>query len=731
MLTVVAGRALLWIAFALVICAASALFWGERTRRLWAYRAGRAALLGAWASAAAASALLIAALVGNNFGLRYAVEHSSRETPLIYRIGAFWGGQQGSLLLWLLVLLSYAAYLALRPPREGRAMLPYALAVLAAVGCFFAWMVAFVASPFVAMHPVPADGVGLNRLLRDPSFMLHPLAIYLGFVGFAVPFAFAAAGLLAGQTGDAWIRLTHRWGLMAWVFLSTGILLGANWSYHVLGWGGYWSFDPVEDAALLPWLCGTAFIHSAMVQERRGMLKFWNAALISGTYLLTVFATFLTRSGLLLSVHTFAESPIGGWLIGFVGVSTAGVVYLIGSHRDLLRDERSFDSLVSKEGSFLLNNIVFLGLMLTILFGVLLPFISPWLGTPLSVGEPYFDRVTAPLFTVLLLLAGAAPLLAWRHAGWDEFRRHLMAPVLAAAAFAFLLVSVGVTEPGVVVGMSAAFFTVVAVLYDFGLAVRARQTLLPGPAPAAAWGLVSRNPRRYGGYAVHVAVAIIALGVIGSHAFQRQATVALAPGQAVAVGGYDFQFQGLGMRPSDQGPATYARVAVFSGTRSLGVMMPAQEQGIDQATDVGPTPEIAIWHGLWRDLYVVLVGWSPGGGLASFNIYVNPMVSWIWLGGILLIFGTLWSLWPRPEVLAARRSDHIFGLWSELEYDWRMGKVARPEYLALSAQYRAMADEALEEERRAGQRASDVWEERIRERTVELLRGGAAAGHRL
>ncbi len=728
-MTVIAGRVDLWLVLALALLAASALFAGERTARPGLFRLGRMALLAVGALAAAAAGLLIAALVRNDFAVRYVAEHSSRQTPLLYRVGALWGGQQGSLLLWLLVLLGYAAYILLRPPLQGKALVPYASAVLAGIAVFFAWMVAQVASPFVASQPVPADGVGLNRLLRDPSFLFHPLAIYLGFVGFAVPFAFAMAGLLAGQTGDAWIRVTHRWALTAWVFLSLGLLLGANWSYHVLGWGGYWSFDPVENAALMPWLVGTAFIHSAMVQERRGMLKLWNAALISATYLLTIFATFLTRSGIVTSVHSFASSPIGGWLLGFVGVSAAATVYVVGRHRDLLRDERTFDSLVSKEGSFLLNNVVFLGLVLTILFGTVLPLVTPLFGQTLSVGEPYFDRVTAPLFAVLLLLAGIAPLLAWRRAGWAEFRRHFLVPVLATGAFAFLLVAASITLPGVVLGMSCAFFTAAAVLFDFGLAVRARRQMEPGPLGATAWGLVRANPRRFGGYTVHIAVALIALGVIASHAFQRQATVALHPGQSVAVGDYVFTYQGLGTRPGGDGSVvTYARLAVFEGARSLGVMTPGQAQGTDVATEQGPTPELAIWRGLLRDLYAVLIGWQPGGGLASFQIYVNPMVSWIWLGGMLLILGTAWSLWPRREALAPRHSDHVFALWSELEYDWRMGKVGRGEYEGLRAQYAQEAKDALAQEEQSLETEAAAWEAAIAARAAELLAGQLPGG---
>ncbi len=696
----VAGSVLLWLALAAAPTAAALLYLGERLGRPPLLAWGRRAFWALVVLVLGASVLLDGALVGDDFRLSFVYGHSSVQTPLLFRLAALWGGQRGSLLLWLTLLCLYGAYLLAWPPREGQELLPYALAVIAGSSTVFVLLVAAVASPFALLPPGAVDGVGLNRLLHNGAFLLHPVVIYLGFVGFTVPFAFAMAGLLRGETGDNWIRVTHRWALTAWALLSAGILLGAHWSYHVLGWGGYWSFDPVENAALLPWLLGTAFIHSALVQERRGLLKLWNASLVSGTYILTLFGTFLTRSGIVQSVHTFAESSIGGYLLAACGLTVALAVYLIGSRLELLADERRMDSLVSKEGAFLLNNVVFLSLALTVLVGTLVPVLSPYFGPAVSVGAPYFERVSAPLFTVLLLLAGVGPLVAWRRAGAPELARHLLAPLLAAAGFAAVLASLGLRPLTVVVGLSCAFFAVAAVLYDFGLGVQARRAIQPGGVLGAAWQLVARNPRRYGGYLVHVAMAVIAAGVVGSQAFQRQYQgVTLAVGQTAQVGNLGLTYEGLGTEPAGAMVATYARVQISSGDRTVAELLPALELGADAATEAGPTFVPAIAGGPLRDIYVVFMGYTADGALAGFNVFVNPLVLWIWVGGALLVAGALFSLWPRAQTLARPRSSRVFGLWSELEYDHRMGKVTLADYQTLRARYAAEASEALRRER--------------------------------
>lgn len=722
------GTVALWVAVAAALAACAGLYLGDRLGRPKLLRGGRLAFAVLVASVAVATGLLEAGLIGNRFVLTYVAEHSSLQTPLVYRIGALWGGARGSLLLWLFVLCVYGGYILANPPREARTLLPAALSIIAGAAALFAFLVAGPASPFATFAHAPADGAGLNRLLRDGAFLVHPVVLYLGYVGFTVPFAFGMAGLLRGETGDQWIRVTHRWALTAWALLSVGILLGANWSYHVLGWGGYWSFDPVENVALLPWLTGTAFIHSAMVQERRGMLKVWNAALVAGTYVLTLFGTFLTRSGVATeSQHTFSASPIGGYLLAAVGVATALAVYLIGSRLDLLADDRQYESLVSKEGAFLLNNVVFLSLSLTVLVGTLVPILSPYFGQTVSIGTPYFERVTAPLFTVLLLLAGIGPLLAWRRAGRREFVRHLLVPLCAAFAFAFVLAATGVRPLSATVGLSCAFFAAAAVLFDFGLGVAARLQMERTDVFTAVYRLVARNPRRYGGYAVHLAMAIIACGVVGSHAFQQQAEFPLHVGQTAQVGGYDFTYEGVGTSVGGGVQTSYARISVTRGGQPVATMLPAAFVGTDAATASAPTFLPAISPGFFRDLYVVLEGYDQGGATAALNVIINPLVDWIWAGGVLLVAGAVFSLWPRRALLLAPRSHRVFALWSELEYDFRMGKTPEPEYLLLQTQYAAEAEAALGAERgeAAARRSVAVLESRIAARAAEL---GSRAG---
>ncbi|MBX5476846.1 MAG: heme lyase CcmF/NrfE family subunit [Clostridia bacterium] len=640
-----------------------------------------------------ASAILVAALIRNEFAFAYVAAHSSRATPLVYRIGAFWGGQEGSLLLWLLFLAMMTGAIAWRPPRgrEAEPLLPYALGVLLSIAFFFALLIAVAAPPFRLLPHAPADGAGLNRLLRDPSMLLHPLGLYSGFVGMAAPFAFAVAGLLAGQTGHAWIRVTRRWALTAWALLSTGILMGANWSYHVLGWGGYWAFDPVENAALMPWLTATAYLHSSLVQEKRGLLKAWNVGLVSATYLLTILGTFLTRSGLVTSVHAFAQSPIGAWFLAYIGLMVVALLWLLGTRAHLLRDERPLDSYISKEGSFLINNVVFLSLAGTVLFGTLLPLVSPLWGATLTVGAPYFTRTTAPLFALVFLLMGVGPLLGWRRASWRQVREHLLVPFVAAAAVAVALASVGVGSLGTVLGFSFAVLAMAAVLYDIALAVAARRQLVAEPWPVALARLFARHPRRYGGYLVHLAVALVALGVVGSMAFQRTATVGLGIGEGVTVAGYDFVFNGMTREVSAYGSRTQARVDVLRDGRLVATLLPSQFVSNDAEGEEAPYTEIAIDRGFARDLYVVLAGFQPDERRAGFKIYVNPMVDWIWGGGALLILATVFSLWPRGRERRLGDAARVLADWAELEYDFRTGKVSAADYAAMKAEYAASA----------------------------------------
>lgn len=632
-----------------------------------------------------ASLLLEYLLLTDRFAFLYVAAHSSRATPFIYKVGALWGGQEGSLLFWLALLLLFSALLACRVPREAAAhrLWPRALAILSATGLFFALLLAVAAPPFALLPAAPADGTGLNRLLRDPAMLLHPVALYSGFVGLSIPYAFAMAGLWEGQMDASWIRLTRRASLLAWGALSLGILLGAHWAYHVLGWGGYWAFDPVENAALMPWLTATAYLHSSLVQEKRGQLQRWNVILVTATFFLTILGTFLTRSGIVTSVHSFAQSPIGGWFLTFMGIILAFSAALILWRWHDLKDRRPLKEMISKEGSFLLNNVVLLSLALTVLFGTLLPLLSPFWGKPLSVGAPYFQSATAPLFALLFLLMGIGPLLAWQKADAAHLWNVLRLPLLASALLAGILFAAGIRIPGTVLGITFAFFAMAAVLADTYLQVRLRQERQGGGFLPTLLRLVWRHPRKYGGYLVHLAIGFIALGVVVSTAFQRTAAVGLYPGDQVTVASYTFQFNGLYQQMTPHGLRSIARLDVTRGGKPVAILEPALFTSFDEAGREGPNAEIALRQSLIADLYVVFLGYDDASGQAGFKIYVNPMVGWIWLGGLLLVAGTLLALWPRAwEELATEKSRLLRSLL-DLEEDLRTGKIGEADYRSL------------------------------------------------
>ncbi|MDI3298701.1 MAG: cytochrome c-type biogenesis CcmF C-terminal domain-containing protein [Bacillota bacterium] len=671
-------------------------------------RAGRVALVLAAALAGLSAAGLVGLLLTNNFAFAYVTAHSSRDLPVAYKVGALWGGQEGSLLFWLTILAAYAAFIAWRS-RERSA--PLALAVMGVTELFFSFLVAFVANPFALLpaEQVPPDGNGLSPLLRDPAMLMHPVALYTGFVGFSVPFAFGVAALVLREPGARWIRLTRRWALLAWGVLGLGLLLGAWWSYHVLGWGGYWGWDPVENAALMPWLVGTAFVHSALVQERRGLLKAWNMVLVMAAYLLTLLGTTLTRSGLLVSVHAFAQSPIAPYFIVFLGLALAGCLYLLGVRWDDLRDEQpGVETLVNKETAFLANNVVLLVTALVVLVGTLLPEVTGLFGLRLTVGAPYFEQTSGPLFGLLLVLMGIGPLVAWRRADWRRLRRKLLLPVASAVALTLLLVAAGVLGGAVAFGVAGALFVAASVFLEVADGFRARRAMTGERPLLCLWRLFDRNPSRYGGYVAHLGIALMALAVIGSTAYQQHLSVTLGPGQSALAGPYTLTFGGLRQGLEGVVPAVEAEVGVRQGGGPVGTLRPATLFYPD--SQEGPVSRAAIRHTLGGDLYVVLAGWDDSGR-AGLEIYVNPLVDWLWLGGLLLILGTAFSLWPRPSVRLAAvepERERVFGLLRELEYDRRMGKLDGEAYARLRAEYERQARRVLEEARERERRRREV-----------------------
>lgn len=600
----------------------------------------------AWAALiAAASLVLIAALVGREFRLEFVATVTSRDLPLLYTMAAFWGGHAGSLLLWALILGIYSV-LALRSLRSYPHLIAPVAVVLLLVAGFFTAMLAFTSNPFTALQVPPPDGRGLNPLLRNPWMAVHPPTLYFGFVGLTVPYALAMGALVTGRLDQTWVTLARRWVLAAWMFLTLGLLFGAKWSYVVLGWGGYWAWDPVENAALMPWLASTAFLHSIQVQERRGLLATWTLALIIISFGLSIFGTFLTRSGVLSSVHAFANSAIGVYFLIFLSLVILGSFGLLFWRWNLMGGGR-LEGLFNRETAFLLNNLVLVSMAFVVFTGTIFPVLAEAVtGDRINVGPPYFNQVMAPLVILLLLLMGIGPLLAWRRADAGAFGRTISVPAAVAILAGLVLAAVGVRSPGSLGVLGLSTFGGAAVAVEFLHGVRLRRA--GGESAGLALGrLILNNRRRYGGYIVHLGVLLILAGVTVSSAYATQVQVTLQPGEQASLGPYTLRYHSVQAWRQEGLRVTSASLFVTAGQHALGEMRP---QHLYHEVQDQPTSEIAL-RSTWRDdLYLVLVG-VTSDQRATFRIMLNPMVSWIWFGGGVVLTGTLIALLP----LARRR----------------------------------------------------------------------------
>lgn len=597
------------------------------------------------------------ALVTRDFSLVLVANHTSRDLPIFpYTLTALWGGQSGSLLFWSWILSLYGLVVVLKKWESNHDLMPYVVSVMMLIQTFFAFLLAFVSSPFERMEVIPLDGAGLNPLLQHPLMSIHPPLLYLGYVGFAIPFCFAMAALLSGRLNDSWIRATRRWVLIPWMFLGLGLLVGGRWAYDVLGWGGYWGWDPVENAALMPWLVGTAFLHSVMVQERKGMLKVWNMGLIIIAFTLTLFGTFLTRSGVVQSVHAFAQSEIGPLFLGFTAVMALASTALLFFRLDKLQSEAEFDSLLSREIFFLINNVLFLGAAIAILIGVVWPLLSEVLtGETLTVGAPYYDLVVGSLLGLIVLLMGVIPLIGWGGATLAKLGRKLVIPLAITAILTAIGFVLGARDPLPLFAVALLSFAFVTTASDILLAARARQKNTRENLPTATIRLIGRNHRRYGGYLVHLSVVILALGVIGSRVYAQDQVRALTQGESWETNGYTLVFEGLtpGVM-NGEAVVTTATLGVYENGRRITTLKPAVsffDRQQQQATDP------AIWHDLpfmRRDLYVIVQGWTDNFQTVSFRVFINPLVSLVWVGGFLFLISTLITMLPDPQERRAR-----------------------------------------------------------------------------
>jgi len=633
------------VALGLALWGALAAALGARTGRPALLLSAQHAALGVFVLVTACLALLMYAFLTFDFSVRYVATNTNLGTPFYYRITGVWGALEGSIILWTWMLALYTLIVILRHRESARELYPWVLTVMLGVLAFFLLVITVAAPPFARLHPVPADGRGLNPLLEDTGMITHPVALYLGFTGLTVPFAFAMAALITGRVGDAWLTMTRRWTIVAWYFLSLGLLIGGWWSYHVLGWGGYWAWDPVENAAFMPWLTATAFLHSVMIQERRRMLQLWNLALVIMTFGLTLFGTFLTRSGVIASVHAFTQGTIGAFFLGFLTLVLLTALGLLAWRWDALGAQGALDSVVSRESAFLLNNVMLVAAAFTVFFGTVFPLLSEALrGVKVSVGAPFFNQVNVPLFLGLIFLMGVGPLIAWRRASVDNLRRNFLGPVLTGVAAAAFFFALGVHSALAVLTLALTVFVAATIALDFARATRVRARMGEPLLPAMG-GLLRRHNRRYGGFVVHLGVLIIAVGVTGSQAWSVQTETTLGRGESTELAGYRVRFEDLAASEESNHFKVAGAFTVSDG-RVLGVLRPAKKF---YPQEQSPIAYVDYRLGLREDIYLVLGDFARDGSRATVKLQVNRLVSWIWIGGLVLTAGAGLAILPETK----------------------------------------------------------------------------------
>ena len=595
---------------------------------------------------------MVVALVTHDFSVGYVAQVGSRATPLFYTVISLWGALEGSILFWAWVLALYGTVVIwLNRNRPGN-LIPYTALALLAVSLFFGILLVGPANPFNPVFPVPLDGPGPNPLLQNHILMgVHPPLLYLGYVGLTVPFAFAVGAMLSGEvTDDAWIKLSHRWTLLSWGFLSAAIIAGMWWSYEVLGWGGYWAWDPVENASFLPWLTATAYLHSMIVQERRGMLRLWNVNLVVGTFVLTVLGTFLTRSGIISSVHAFTVGVIGYYFLAFIGIVLVSALVMVAGNSDRLRTTGKMDSIASRESVFLLNNLFLTAFMFTVLIGTLFPLIAEAIrGVKVSVGAPFFNRMSLPLIVMLLFLMGVGPALPWRSATVAEMRSKLLPPLAGAVLFLAAALVAGARSFYGIVAFSFVGYAVVANLREYWIGMRARHDARGENWALALFRLMRSNQRRYGGYLAHLGLLIAALGIAGSSSFRKEHEMTMKPGDTLTVAGQTIRLKDVWGRQEVQRAVIGATLEVLKHGIVIDSIEPRMNYYPTQDQPV-PTPEVRSTIG--GDLYLTLMAFEKDGKHATIRAIVQPLVSWIWFGGGIVVLGAIVGMLPTR-----RRAD--------------------------------------------------------------------------
>jgi cytochrome c-type biogenesis protein CcmF len=646
------------------------MYGGWRNRFPWVESARNAAIL-VFPLLTVSVLTVVYLLYALDFSVAYIYDVSSQAMSPFLRVAALWGGQQGSILFWAWIIAGFVAVVLMRKWERDRELMPYVIATAMLTTAFFVGVVVFITNPFerlwyqagateltkAVFQPMnsiaytPQDGGGLNPLLRHFGMIGHPPTTYIGFTGFVIPFSFAIAALITGKSReDGWIHTTRRWTLVAWIFLSIGLILGGRWAYDVLGWGGFWGWDPVENAMLLPWLTGTAFLHSVMMTEKRGMLKKWNMVLIILTYSLSLFGTFITRTGVISSVHAFSKSALGPAFFAFIGLTFITPVYLLYLRWDTLKSEHSLESFFSRESAFVLQNMLFLAITFAVLWGTVFPLISElFAGTKITVGPPYFKRVTGPLFFALVLLMGITPLFAWRKQTWQKLGKSLwiifVGSITLSAGWGYL----HRMHPASIAGLWLVVFVLLAILAEFWKGIRARQSAKGEHPLQALFKLVSRNQRRYGGYIIHLGVVLIALGFIGDSFFKVETQGTVPAGETISISNYQLRFDGLRRYPGSDGRDVYeAQTTLFEDGQFIRFIQPRRDYFIVQEQPVS-VPGVYATPG--KDVYILLIGWNVIDEVqnATFKIYINPLINWVWIGGFIMMFGTIIAAWNGPK----------------------------------------------------------------------------------
>lgn len=603
---------------------------------------GKAATLIVFISASISMLILFTALGTSQLQFEYVYSYSSTDLPLAYKLAALWAGNAGSLLLWTFFLTMYTAMVVYSRKMKNNPLTPYVAAIMLGNTIFFYLILGFVAKPFALLDQVPVEGRGLNPMLQDPGMLLHPVTLYLGYVGLAVPFAFAIAALILKSVDAFWLRITRRWTIIAWMFLTLGNVIGGYWAYHELGWGGYWAWDPVENASFMPWLTVTAYLHSVMIQERKNMLKIWNISLIILSYALTLFGTFLVRSGVLTSVHAFGDSNLGAYFLIFMALAVIFSLYVLMSRYHLLKkDSGQFESFLSKESSFLINNLILVGGTFAVFWGTIFPLVSEAVrGTKVTVGIPFFNTVMSPILLALIFVMAVCPLIAWQRSTVKNLRDNFLIPALISLVIVGLLAGLGMRAAYPIISYGIISFMILTHILEFSRGVKARRKVTKEAVPVALYWLMMKNRRRYGGYIVHFGIALMAIGIVGSN-FDSETMKTVPKGGTIEIEDYVLTYEFLSQRSEGINDIVFANIHVSRDGKDMGYIQPER---IFYGNWEEPSTQVAVLGNSREDLYVVLSAWEQDER-ATFVVKVNPLVKWVWIGSVVLVIGSIFAVW--------------------------------------------------------------------------------------